>query len=515
MDVSQFVKPNAVDCLIFKPKLADDETEQANSYFGGRPKLPEELEWPSGSVVYDVETKSLPNGGFEKHEVIRQTSPHFLAQFDLSELPNSALRAKLPLSGTLFFFIQGASLDLDFGGFAEQAKRPAGFVVFVDQSTRLLPERSEPESTLPLFGVNAGYAFDWLKHISKQNRSYPTIFPKWPIEAQTLTLFPRYDELWRIAEKDHSSVPIESSALIEADKFSQEMQATEYNRLGIEPDRKTVVGKTRYSFSIDDSGIANWLAIEMAVGWVLNQAIETKQAPSPFRLMTRWTKDSFEELTNKRRRGVPKGKQLSIFLDRLFLKLPFALVETVKGAAQASKSKKACEAIADEALRWLARSEKAGRFSKISEEERQEFLSWYEGLSSQKRYMKVWGKTFYCGRTRNSPIGRAALNSSLHALSFNCPSEQLPRDWLSECETYLRENVGFRGHRRDSQMFDCQFFDRTGMSDEQAKAYTLLLRVCSDNLINYNIGDGHMLEFWIPKSDLEKLEFGNVLVNLW
>jgi hypothetical protein len=89
--------------LVRRSDLPVPLAHPARSFFGGLPKLPRKIEWPRGNLLADS----------RERETVALT---FIAQIDLSELPDFEARPYLPHVGTLFF------LQLQLRGREESAR---------------------------------------------------------------------------------------------------------------------------------------------------------------------------------------------------------------------------------------------------------------------------------------------------------------------------------------------------------------------------------------------------------
>jgi uncharacterized protein YwqG len=125
------------------------------SYFGGLPKLPPDVEWPRAEVAADVE-----------EETVALT---FVAQIDVSELPQFEGRSLLPEQGTLFFFCSSAF---------EGESNPPCSVLYHPESAAAFPQRQPPPDLMPLAGEGGDYQAKWLK---KETDLYSCVEFKYPV----------------------------------------------------------------------------------------------------------------------------------------------------------------------------------------------------------------------------------------------------------------------------------------------------------------------------------------------
>jgi Domain of unknown function (DUF1963) len=111
----------------------------ARSFFGGLPKLPPEFDWPRSEVraADEIETVALT----------------FVAQIDLTELPDSDARSLLPRTGTLYFFCSSVF---------EGEGHPPCRIYYYPSSADPLPERAPPPDLMPLAGTDGACQVKWL-----------------------------------------------------------------------------------------------------------------------------------------------------------------------------------------------------------------------------------------------------------------------------------------------------------------------------------------------------------------
>jgi uncharacterized protein YwqG len=118
--------------LVRRSDLPVPLAHPARSFFGGLPKLPRKNEWPRGNIL-----------AADSHE--RETvALTFIAQIDLSELPDFDARPYLPHVGTLYFFCSSSFVD---------EGSPPGRVIYHSGRADRFPERAPPADLMPLGGV--------------------------------------------------------------------------------------------------------------------------------------------------------------------------------------------------------------------------------------------------------------------------------------------------------------------------------------------------------------------------
>lgn len=159
------LKAEAKSAVFFEPIYPPRHSVNPKSFFGGRPNLPSEIDWP----VNEVRTQYV--GGKFLSESIAAT---FVGQIDLGELPGDVDVSPLPGHGTLYFFFDSATMELDL----PNEPGTGGNVIYSAKAGADCPERPEPENLRPCYGEEADYHFKWLKHVRPEGHSYPKSFPK-------------------------------------------------------------------------------------------------------------------------------------------------------------------------------------------------------------------------------------------------------------------------------------------------------------------------------------------------
>jgi hypothetical protein len=126
--------------LVRRSDLPVPLAHPARSFLGGLPKLPRKIEWPRGNILA---ADSL------ERETVALT---FVAQIDLSELPDFDARPYLPQVGTLYFFCSSSFVD---------ESSPPGRVIHYPGSAHRFPERAPP-ADLMLLGGDGDNQVKWL-----------------------------------------------------------------------------------------------------------------------------------------------------------------------------------------------------------------------------------------------------------------------------------------------------------------------------------------------------------------
>jgi len=125
--------------LVRRSDLPVPLAHAARSFFGGLPKLPPEFDWPRAEVRACDEVESV--------------ALTFVAQIDLTELPNFDVRPLLPQTGILYFFCSSVF---------EGEGSPPCQVFYYPTNADSLPEREPPPDLMPLAGNGGDYQVKWL-----------------------------------------------------------------------------------------------------------------------------------------------------------------------------------------------------------------------------------------------------------------------------------------------------------------------------------------------------------------
>jgi hypothetical protein len=124
--------------LVRRSDLPVPLTHTARSFFGGFPRLPPELEWPTAEV--------------RANETLETVALTFVAQIDLAEVPGSGW-SPLPKRGTLYFFC--SSVFVGEG-------RPPCRILYGAAAGDAYPDRAPPPDLMPLAGTDGDAQVKWL-----------------------------------------------------------------------------------------------------------------------------------------------------------------------------------------------------------------------------------------------------------------------------------------------------------------------------------------------------------------
>lgn len=142
--------------LVRRSDLPVPLTHPARSFFGGLPKLPPQLEWPTAEV--------------RANETLETVALTFVAQIDLAEVPGSGW-SPLPKQGTLYFFCSSV--------FVGEGHPPCR-VLYSPTAGGAYPDRAPPPDLMPLAGADGDAQVKWLDPTidfhSKVEFKYPLSF---------------------------------------------------------------------------------------------------------------------------------------------------------------------------------------------------------------------------------------------------------------------------------------------------------------------------------------------------
>jgi len=122
MDIEEIIERAKVDGFMLQKTQRPDDPGAEGCWFGGKPTLPEDIEWPWTKGAY--QQPSIPL--------------HFIAQIKLDSVPWHDGLPEMPHTGTLFFFA-----DTLFGPAAEY-RNDSAKIIYVPQDVLDVPECSMP-----------------------------------------------------------------------------------------------------------------------------------------------------------------------------------------------------------------------------------------------------------------------------------------------------------------------------------------------------------------------------------
>ncbi|MDF0520459.1 DUF1963 domain-containing protein [Bradyrhizobium yuanmingense] len=142
--------------LVRRSDLPVPLTHPARSFFGGLPRLPPQLEWPTAEV--------------RANKTLETVALTFVAQIDLADVPGSGW-SPLPKRGTLYFFCSSV--------FVGEGHPPCR-VLYSPTGGGAYPDREPPPNLMPLGGTDGESQVRWLDPVldfhSKVEFKYPLSF---------------------------------------------------------------------------------------------------------------------------------------------------------------------------------------------------------------------------------------------------------------------------------------------------------------------------------------------------
>ena len=435
--------------MLFEPVFPPQE-RQSNTFFGGLPRLPENLSWPSPEIFVEHDE----SGGRVRKEV----ASTFLAQIDLSELPVKL--SSLPEIGTLYFFLESATPHFDF----ERKPGTGGQVLFSPGASSTLPERCQPASLAPCYGNDWPYHFSWLKQLSGQDRA-PRSFPRCPMRAVSLRslhfAMPPFDwsrapvktagvkdrQTWLAYQRAYTEI----ARHLERETRRFEMKENE----GIVPARNYFVARGGGSDWRGGKGFPYaWIDVEVFCG----------------------------ELLDKLHRRPGQGHQADPNTDR------------VNAAARD----------------WIERVGVAGRYAAVGESDRQSFDAWYDAMLEVFRDNRAMLSRCMEQAYRVGP--RLSLLHS-PAAARNVPQSWLnDQRWQFAIRFRDGEDIATVQHELLPRPSVGPSWDADIRDGDEVISYIPLMTFASQEGLSWMWGDVGTLEFQIPKQDVPCLRFDRVRV---
>jgi len=165
-DIDAIYRSLRRDAILFTHVFPPQHGKKSSCFFGGRPQLPPDIDWPA-------------IGGDENG---LERSLSLLAQIDCASLPRLDNCPDLPEAGTLFFFVD----SMDALCFDHQDFR--NWVIYHPEPVTTLPPTPDPADLQYCEGdpLIYGHQYDWLNHLDRTERDFPKNYPKWAVEPHRI-----------------------------------------------------------------------------------------------------------------------------------------------------------------------------------------------------------------------------------------------------------------------------------------------------------------------------------------
>ncbi|MFN3625223.1 MAG: DUF1963 domain-containing protein [Hyphomicrobium sp.] len=469
------------DSILLEPVYPPNHTLGSKSYFGGRPRLPADILWPVSEIIVDHERRKQANGEWRLEPVTRAVASTFIAQIDLSELPES-ISTSLPRSGTLYFFIDTATEDLIF----DSVPGTGGRVVYWPGDSATVAERPEPDDLAPCFGKEWTFAFRWLAPIQSEARQPPRSFPKWGVcsrVVKTLDITLPFERILRGGGSDESS---EQKAEREQHNQRVNILSKCYGEL-LQARRKLVLeqlprGPNRNYFVHREGGLRVWRGGEgYPYAWI---DIEV------------FCGTYLADLNDKLRRR-PAGQRSELI---------------------SSREEDEFSRIAAEARDWVERGTEVGRFTAVDDATRQEFGQWYDQIiarsSDSTSDPRHWTTLQGCIAEAYRIGPRLCLAHSPEAASLvpDAWCEHQRWQWAIRYKRYEGSNYELDDRFVQHQLLGPR--DHEISATQQSRRTVPLMSLDSQDGLFWKWGDVGSIEFRIPETDLAGMDFSKCYVVL-
>jgi hypothetical protein len=440
----------AKSAAFFEPVYPPRHSVNPKSFFGGRPNLPPEIDWPVNNIAVDFAR------GVSKSAPVAST---FVGQIDLGELPNSLDISPLPKRGTLFFFFDSS--------------RPGtgGTVIYSGHSGTSCPEREEPKDLRPCYGDNAEYHFQWLKHTNAQRSWHPaSLFKRLKQAGPERPSYPRSFPKWAV--RPFSCVTY-GPAPRPVTAPDQKVDYKALNEIGLTARR-----------------------------------IQDEQFAAAFPAAVERNYFCWEKAERGRWRGGPGFPHAWICVE-IFAG---TMLEEIREFREESLAEYARLRIGDlerEARNWLERSHSQGRYDALPDFAKAEFWNWFERVvetEGNHRSPRHWVGLQKCLAAAYRTGSRLCLSHSAAA------AKAIPAAYVEDQRWQLAVNVSGHGGRyiRHRLLGATAHLEH----DKPTKEHKLLMQFDSQEGLDWMWGDVGLIEYWIKPEDLEGLHFGDVFVTL-
>ncbi len=438
--------------ILYRPYPPYDLPE-TNSFFGGRPFLPDNFAWPRSSRGWPLT---------------------FLAQIDLSELPS--ISSVMPMTGYLLVFEKNGVIE------EEQKKmlpEDVGWQIFyveeIGATARKPPDDLPPvqstRKTPPKYSVQLAkeeYFFTLLTENQTPYEDLHLLWPpvssqfeykRWPVCSQRIRSWPNEESLPSQADGADSYWDMEYWAVDHERRNSEALGATglistfEPYWSGYNPYRQNDRPVFPKDISESERFPQCWLMVEY-----LSRYLATALAECAQTMLRRNTDTSYDA------------------------------IQYIK---QSTKT----------AVSWICLARGQDSYQTLPENERDNFADWLTELGNHDE------RAIYL-------IPGRAIKAIMEYLVIDSVDDRklaatIPADYYHQ----MAGSLGSIYIDRFSQMFGHPPEEHSA-KDDYGDDDVLLLHLYSDRAAGFCFGDGDAVDFWIKREALEKLDFSNVEVWL-
>jgi hypothetical protein len=438
------IEASARDAIFFEPIFPPSHDGCPTTFFGGRPRLPPDVDWPVHKIVIRMTDAGRP--------VSARVASTFLAQIDLGRLAASVNVAPLPPCGTLYFFLDSATVEMELSG----EPGTGGRVIYWPGDSSACAERPEPSNLFPCYGEDAEGQFRWLKQGHSDAFPFPRSFARWPVRAFACRTYA-------------AQVP---AALHSDDQRAAWKAATDFRLL------KCNMQQEQFAAAFP-------------------AATERKYFV--------WEGDEEKDIAGAAWRGGPGFPYAWICIE-IFAGMLLDAIAEYREHPRAECRKYRIGPLETETRAWLDRSRAHQRYTAVPASDREAFWRWYEGVVASSGDSLHQPRNLFelqrCLAEAYRVGPRLCLAQSAEAARLVPPAYLEHQRWQ-----FAVNLTGHGGRTVEHRLL--------GASPEgPTKAHVLLLQLDSQEGLDWQWGDVGTIQYWITKQDLMALQFDNVIVTL-
>lgn len=480
--------------VCFEPVYPPEHDRVATSFFGGRPLLPDHIEWPVYDICVDWEMRQNAEGKEYRFEKMASIAPTFIGQIDLTDLPPSDAKSMLPESGMLYFFFD------TFTGATSHDGKPGtgGRVIFWPGDAAGFAPRDELPELHACYGKNAHYYHKWLNCCHTEKFPYPRCFDKWAVRPLALKTY-KVDLPWHVFDdrtaEERKALDRLQRSMNEEEVISAFPKIVERSEFKYE---KEDIGKWHSGFGGPGYPFT-WICVEIFFGLFLLDVEEFQET-------------LISSAVRERMPKAPKPKMPMSLSEWCEWAVPqfHKLMNTKTIASLSDLDAYSQQQLADvlamkkDAEDWITRAREKGRFNALQNADRTAFHEWCNNAINT------------AGDLDRDPRGmvRYCLSESYKLGPGKCLSHSaeaaahVPESWIEEQRWQYAIHVNGYNKETTQHALLGNCYGRS--SDDHIP----LMQFPSMTGLGWRWHDVDVLEFSITRSDLEARNFDNVVVSV-